>query len=499
MRQRRGRIDRRSFLATLGGAATTLLAACRRATPPAAPRTRPPNVLVVLGDDLRADALGYAGNAAARTPHLDRLAAQSARFRNAFVTTSICWTSRASIFTGQWASRHSLWRNEDAFSAEQLAATYPALLRGAGYDAAFVGKWGVGLAPPPGADPAAIHDSWSGFWGQGDYWDDDAEADGVREDHEHLTSRTAEQAVAFLRARDRKGDASRPFCLSVSFKAPHVQDEDEATEPFQPRPGDLGLFDEVVFPRSPTANEADFAEQPPFVRLSEMRRRWQTRFSTEERFQDSLRRYHALVSGLDGAVGEILAELERSGELEHTAVLFSSDNGFFLGEHGLADKWLPHEESIRIPLLLRLPGGAAQSSASTIDAPVLNVDLAPTLLELAGVPIESAVQGRSLLPLARGARVADWRRDFFYEFRWAPSEQARAAGLAPIPRSLAVRGERYKYVLFPDEAPPNEMLFDLERDPFEDRSVAAAEPERLPVLRARLLELEAEIREGRRG
>jgi arylsulfatase A-like enzyme len=226
-----------------------------------------------------------------------------------------------------------------------------------------------------------------------------------------------------------------------------------------------------------------------------MRRRWQTRFSTEERFQDSLRRYHALVSGLDSAVGEILAELERAGELERTAVLFSSDNGFFLGEHGLADKWLPHEESIRVPLLVRAPRGAGESGGLDVDSLALDVDLAPTLLELAGVPMPAQAQGRSLLPLARGEALPGWRQDFFYEFRWGPPPEALAAGIHPVPRSLAVRGQRFKYVRFPDEPPPNELLFDLVADPYEDRNLAAieSEAERVATLRARLLELEAAV------
>jgi arylsulfatase A-like enzyme len=482
-------IDRRRFLEALGGGAAVLASACR----PRAATPTPPNLLVLLADDLRADALGYAGNALARTPHLDRLAARSARFRNAFVTTSVCWTSRASILAGQWASRHGLWRNEDAFSPAQLAATYPALLRAHGYLTAFVGKWGVGVAPAPepGADPASIHDSWDGFWGHGDYWDAAAEADGEREDHEHLTSRMTEQALAFLRRRDR----ARPFCLSVSFKAPHVQDEDEQTEPFQPRPVDLAPLAATEFPRAPTANEDDFAEQLPFVRLSEMRRRWQTRFATAERYQDSLRRYHALTSGLDDAAGRILAALDGAGDLERTVVLFTSDNGFFLGEHGLAGKWTPHEESIRIPLLLSLP--QAPVGGVEVTAPALNVDLAPTLLALTGAPVPAAMQGRSLAGLARGESLADWRSDWLYEFRWQLTGTQRAAGLLPIPRSLALREQRYKYVRFPDRAPPNELLYDLVSDPWEDRDLSsAADPALLARLRARLAELDASHRRG---
>jgi arylsulfatase A-like enzyme len=474
---RRLPISRRGFLkaAALGTVATVVKPARAQGS-----RSQP-DLLVIVADDLRSDVLGCAGDANARTPHLDALAARGARFRNDFVTTSICASSRASLLTGQWASRHGVWSFEEGLAPAQLEGTYPAQLRAAGYHTGFVGKFGIGTGWPDGA-PLPF-DDWQGFFGQGSYWQDE------KGQGEHLTDRIRAEAVGFL----ARAPARRPFCLSVSFKAPHAQDEDEATDPFQPQPRFLALFTDTVFPRPATATPSHFERLPVWLRESEARRRWQTRFSDDARFQDSLRRYYALVAGLDAAVGEILAALARLGRDRSTIVVFTSDNGFFLGEHGLAGKWFGFEESIRTPLLVAGPGVRA---GADVHAATLNVDLAPTLLELAGAAIPGGVQGRSLVPLLRGETPSPpWRVDWLYEHRLVlPDADPTGAGLRPISRSEGIRTERYKYLVHYDEPEPNTLLFDLEQDPHEEQDLSSRAPADLRErLSAQLAQLRAQV------
>lgn len=471
------RLDRRQFVKS------ALAAAVAGATTACATRSdRAPNLVLLVADDLRADVLGFAGDVRARTPHLDALAASGAHFRENFVTTSICATSRASIFTGQYASRHARWDFAVGLDAEQLASSYPARLRAAGYYTGFLGKWGVG-GRRSAAAPEAVFDVWDGFYSQGRYWREH------RGEDQHLTDSLAERAAAFLKG----APATRPFSLSVSFKAPHAQDEDETTDPFQPHPRFLALHRETEFPKAPTATEEHFARLPEFLRSSEARRRWHTRFSTPERTQDSLRKYYALVSGLDAAVGRILEALAASGRASDTVVLFTSDNGFLLGEHGLAGKWFGFEPSIRTPLVIAGPGVAA---GLAVDEPTLNIDLAPTLLDLARLADSTRMQGRSLVPLWRsGGRVRDWRSDWFYEHRFSPSAEAqRLSGYAPIPRTEGVRNRRWKYLVHTGEASPNELLFDLASDPYEEHNAIEDAPAQVAgELRRRVSEYRRQV------
>ena len=469
-----GAISRRRFLqaaaATLAGAG---LPGCGRRTSP--------NLLVIVADDLRHDTLGFAGDLDAQTPFLDELSLRAVRFWNNFVTTSICATSRASLLTGQYASRHGVWSFEDSLDPAQLADTYPGRLRKAGYYTGFVGKYGIGTAD--GSHAPELFDVWKGFFGQGHYW-----PSGFREG-EHLSAGLAREARGFLET----APADRPFCLSVSFKAPHVQDEDEATDPFQPDPRFLEAHLGTVFHRPRTDTPGDFARLPGWMQSSEARRRWETRFGTDEKFQDSMRKYYALVTGLDDAVGRVLAALDATGRREDTVVVFTSDNGFLLGEHGLAGKWYGFEESIRTPLLIELPGGM---TSWDVRLPTLNIDLAPTLLDLAHAPIPQVMQGRSVRPLLLGRTPSPpWRSDWFYEHRLQLPDSAATWGFRGIPKSEGLRDSRYKYLVHYDSPPPNVMLFDLESDPDEEHDLSAtADPALLARLDARLAELRAEAK-----
>lgn len=309
------------------------------------PQKKRPNIVFLLADDLRWNVLGCTGDKLAQTPHLDALAKRGVLFRNHFVTTSICAVSRASILSGQYARRHKINDFATSFMPDAYARTYPMLLKMAGYRVGFIGKFGVGSKMPE-----ASFDYWKGFPGQGSYFGKGETA--------HLTARMGDQALEFL--KDCKKD--QPFCLSLSFKCPHAMDA--AKREYPPDPRDEELFKDVAFPMPKTTAVKYFLALPEFVQNSESRKRWERRFKTPQMFQTIVRDYYRLVTGMDREVGRILAELERLGFAEDTLVIFTSDNGYFFGEHGLADKWYLYEESIRVPLIVFDPSlPRAQRSA----------------------------------------------------------------------------------------------------------------------------------------
>jgi arylsulfatase A-like enzyme len=408
-----------------------------------------PNVVLILADDLRFDALGFAGNKIIHTPNIDRLAAGGTVFTNSFCTTSICPVSRASLITGQYERRHKIANFSTPLNPQQLAHTFPVLLRQHGYRTGFIGKWGLG-------DPLPVeqYDFWRGFPGQGNYFP--RGKFGVP--GEHLTAKQASQAVEFLSGCS----AHTPFLLQVSTKAPHVQD-DNLKRPFPPDPKTETLFLDVTIPKPRTATAADFRALPEFLQKSEARARWISRFSTEGRYQDTVKDYYRLIVGIDELVGKVLRTLEEKGFLSNTVVIFTSDNGFYLGDRGLAGKWFMHEESMRVPLIVADFRRPPPPSAHERSELALNIDLAPTILDLAHVTIPAEIQGKSLVPLIEGKRVA-WRDHFFYEHRFKHPK---------IPMSEGIRTRDWKYVRYTTVRPVYEELFDLKHDPLERHNLAS--------------------------
>jgi arylsulfatase A-like enzyme len=404
-----------------------------------------PNLLFLLADDLRFDCLGFMGHPLVKTPNLDALARSGRVFSNAFVTTSICVASRANFLTGQWTARNGVVEFTDRLSDDAWEQTYPARLRAAGYTTGFVGKFGIGDESYV-RSCASRFDYWRGRPGQGgpDY----IEPDGM-----HTTARMGEDCLEFLRTQT----PARPFCLSVSFNAPHARDG--KPREFTPDPRDEALYSSDPIPRPVLATDEAFSRLPDSVKTSEARRRWKARFATEEKRQATVRDYLRLVTGIDREVGRLVATLKERGLYDSTVIVFTSDNGFALGERGLADKWFAFEEDIRVPLLVVGPGVKPGRSG----AMALSVDLAPTLLALAGVPAPETMQGKSLTPiLSSGRTPRGWRRDFYYEHRTRADI---------IPPCEAVRGERYKYVRW-IEPGGREELYDLKNDPQEARNLA---------------------------
>ncbi len=378
-------LNRREFLGLVAGgsvAAAVPLAGCNsQLSGRSAAAAGRPNIIFLLTDDQRADAMGCAGNPIIHTPNIDDVAKNGVLFKNAFVTTSICASSRASILSGQWTRRHKINDFGTHFSEAALAQTYPMLLRKAGYRLGFIGKYGVG---PKRDLPVDEYDYWRGFPGQGRYEHKDKDGN-----YKHLTQIMGEQAIEFLRSCSK----DKPFCLSVSFKAPHVQDGDPRQ--FIYDRAYKNLYKDVTIPSPKTAERRYFEALPEFLQTSEARRRWQIRFSTPAKFQESVKSYYRLVTGVDVVIGKIRDELKRLSFDDNTIIMFTGDNGFYLGEYGLAGKWFPHEESIRVPLVIFDPRASRSRRGVSCEQMALNVDIAPTILELAGVKVPQQMQGRS--------------------------------------------------------------------------------------------------------
>jgi arylsulfatase A-like enzyme len=409
-----------------------------------------PNILVVVTDDQRRDALGAAGNPVIRTPTLDRMAREGVRFENAFATTPICAASRASILTGLYERTHGYTFTRPPLARALVRASYPALLRRSGYRTGFVGK--LGVAVEEGAEAEMFDDfrpSSLPYFQQ------------IGGETKYLTDLHAEQAIEFIRSTP----PGRPFCLSLSFWAPHAED-DRKEQYFWPADLD-GLYADDFIAPPPTSEPAFFESLPDFLRRTMNRERWHWRFDTPAKYQQMVKGYYRTITAADRAVARVLDELRRRGEESRTVVLFTSDNGAFLGDRGYADKWTMHEPSIRVPFVVVDPRAPAEARGRVRDEMVLNVDILPTVLELAGLPAPEGLPGASLVPLVAG-RSVPWRDEVFTEHLWDHPA---------IPRTEAVRTARFKYIRYPQH-PEFEELYDLEDDPRETKNLAASDGQR---------------------
>lgn len=428
-------------------------------------RTRP-NLLFVLTDDQRADAFGAAGHLFLQTPVLDRLARHGVRFENAFVTTPICAASRASILCSRHERTHRFTFGTPPLARRFTRTSYPALLRRAGYRTGFVGKFGMRVEK---GEQSAMFDTFRPK-NRNPYFKE------LPQGRRHLTDLIADECIEFVRACPR----GQPFCLSVSFHAPHAEDSDPRQYLWPESVNDL--YRKAAIPLPPTAEPEFFRGLPEFQQKSLNRVRWHWRFDGEEKRLRMTRGYYRMITGVDRALGRVLAELDRLGAAQDTIVVFTSDNGYFLGERGFAGKWTIHEPSLRVPLVVYDPRRPAAERGRTVSDLVLNLDIAPTLLAFAGVEVPAGYQGRSLIPICAGGAAPDWRQELFYEHLFDHPK---------IPKAEGVRGRRFKYVRYFEIQPVYEELYDLETDPHERRNLArdpAARP-RLAALRRRTDEL----------
>lgn len=414
-------------------------------------KVMPPNIIFILTDDQRWDALGAMGNEIIQTPHLDQLANEGVLFTNAHVTTSICVASRASILTGQYVSRHGINSFHDTLQNKTLAYSYPLLLKNkANYKIGFIGKYGIGLAQPT---------EYFDYWGaekvhQPVYKNIDDKGNII-----HYTDLIENRIDDFLDRQVREG----PFCLSVSFKAPHVQDGDSRQFIYAERYKDL--YTEVEFDLPETAGNQYYNIFPDEFKQprkgnqllhNEARRRWEIRFSDQEMYQESVRSYYRLITGVDDCIGAMTRKLEKLGLTDNTVIIFMGDNGFYLGEHGLAGKWYPHQESIKVPFFVYDPREPKDKRGKKVDEFIFNIDVAPTILAYAGVEIPKRMQGINAITLLDDDKPE--RSDFFYEHNLE---------IATIPKSEALVSKKHKYIIYHELDPVFEEFYDLEKDPHE--------------------------------
>jgi N-acetylglucosamine-6-sulfatase len=427
----------------------------------------PRNIVFILSDDHRYDFMGFHPNAPEflQTPALDRMAAQGAHVRNAFVTTSLCSPSRASILTGQYTWRHGVVDNSRMIKEE--AVFFPELLKKAGYRTAFIGKWHMGHhtdEPQPGFD------RWVSFPGQGAYENQTLNVDGQRvESKGYTTDVLTDYALEFLRKQDGKA----PFLLYLSHKAVHAE--------FVPAPRHRGRYAnaKLKVPVTMADTERNYRDKPKWVR--EQRYGWHGvdfMYHGAMTFDEFYRAYTETLLALDESVGRVLDHLEKNGLAKDTLVLYMGDNGFSFGEHGLIDKRHAYEESIRVPMLAWAPGFIAPGT--NVDEMVLNVDVAPTLLSLAGVAPTAPVDGRSFLPLLRKEKIAGWRDSFVYTYYWE-------SYFPHTPTVFALREDRYKFMYYHGIWDRNE-LYDLHADPIERINLieSPAHRERAEAMRKKL-------------
>lgn len=404
-----------------------------------------PNIIFILTDDQRWDALGAMGNTIIQTPHLDQLARQGILFQNAYVTTSICCVSRASILTGQYESGHHIHNFRTDLAADMIANTYPALLKKAGYSNAFIGKFGIGTHPPE-----HLYDFWV-----------NTEAGGLMQPNYITTDKNGKKThdtdtigYAIQHFLDQV-DSQKPFCLSVSFKAPHEQDGNPPVYVVQPKYKDY--YKDVTIPVPVTADPKYWNQLPDFFRtdINFGRARWKGLFGTPQLFQENVKNYYRLITGVDDVMGEMMARLEKMGIADNTIIIYMGDNGMFLGEHGMEGKWYGYEESIRVPLIIyhpQLPDRIKQYKAAQI---ALNIDIAPTILGMAGVPAPAAMQGVDLISLVEN-KIPE-RNDFFYQYYFTGGLQ--------LPMEEGVVTKDLKYMNFVEH--DYEELYDIKHDPHE--------------------------------
>ncbi|MFK7691720.1 sulfatase [Paenibacillus sp. HJGM_3] len=456
-----------------------------------------PNILFIMSDDHASHAMSCYGSRINATPNIDRIAEGGMRFDNCFCTNSICSPSRAAILTGTYNHINGVKSIEDHFDGRQV--TFPKLLQADGYQTAIIGKWHLGhggLADPTGFD------YWTVVPGQGQYYDPIFIEMGIEKQIPgYVTDLTADFCIDWLDKRDK----DRPFMLMCHHKAPH--------RPWDPAEKYATLYDDIDIPEPETFND-DYATRSQAVLEAKMRidrdmndivdlkslppagltpleeKKW--------KYQRYIKDYLRCVASIDENVGRLLDYLDREGIADDTIVVYTSDQGFFLGDHGWYDKRFMYEESLRMPFVIKYPRDIQPGMVT--EAMALNVDFPVTFLEYAGVAVPPEMQGRSLRPVLNGTVPADWRTSMYYRY-WMHLDEWHN-----VYSHYGIRTERYKLIYYYAEAlgtsgsieenrPPEWELFDLENDPYELNNVYRdpAYAELLPKLKAELRSLQLAV------
>ena len=439
-----------------------------KASPETKKKTRP-NIIFILTDDQRWDALGYAGNKFIRTPAMDQLAGEGLYFRNAFVTTPISAASRASMLTGLYERTHGYTFQTGNLPEVYMNTAYPVVLRNNGYTTAFFGKLGVDY---PNAEALFDHAEIYDRKGRKGYYHKTINGDTV-----HLTPYTGYLAKKFI----SEVSTDKPFCLSVNFSAPHAHDP-APEQYFWDEEADR-LYRDVIIPPPLLNEDKYFLNLPEEVRNGYNRLRWTWRYDTPQKYQHSLKGYYRMISEVDNEIAGIRKVLEEKGIADNTVIIFMGDNGFFLGERQLAGKWLMYDNSLRVPLIMYDP---RNNTHKDVAEPVLNIDIPSTILDLASVPAPELYQGKSLCGYNKKDKVYPERKAILFEHLWKIPE---------IPSSEGIRTERWKYFRYRFIDAPEE-LYDLENDPQETENIAM-KPEYRVILSELRMECNKQIQKYR--
>ncbi|HNS22662.1 MAG TPA: sulfatase [Sedimentisphaerales bacterium] len=470
---------RREFLKTLGAAAGFSLLGGGIGRGQGAGATGRPNILFIMTDDHASHAMSCYGSKINQTPNLDRIASEGMRFTNSFCTNSICAPCRAVILTGKYSHLNGLIDNNVTFDGSQQ--TFPKLLRQAGYETAIIGKWHLK------SDPTGF-DYWNILPGQGVYYNPVTIEMGQQKKHEgYVTDILTDYAIDWMKGRKE----GKPFCLMFHHKAPHRE--------WEPGPKYLTLYDDVEIPEPATlfddnagrgraAKEQDMTIEKTLTRRDlklvtpgkltpEQQAKWDAAYGPkikafEEanlqgkdlvrwKYQRYIKDYLRCIASVDDSVGRVLEYLDQSGLAQNTVVIYTSDQGFYLGDHGWFDKRFMYEISLRMPLLVRYPKEIRAGSVNS-DI-VLNLDFAETFLDWAGASVPADMQGRSLRPLLQGRTPSDWRTSMYYHYYEYPAVHS-------VKRHYGVRTERYKLIHFYNDIDEWE-LYDLQTDPDERQNV----------------------------
>ena len=470
--------------------------------------TRRPNILFIMTDDHTTQAMSCYGGRLIQTPNMDRIAGEGIRFDNCYATNALSGPSRACILTGKFSHENGFTDNASICDGDQQ--TFPKLLQQAGYQTAIVGKWHL-ISEPQGFD------YWSVLSGQGeqgdyyspDFWEKDGDTTRNVTCEGYVTDVVTDKAISYIQGRDK----DRPFCLMLHQKAPHRN--------WMPSPKNLGIFNDTVFPepenlfddysgRGEAARSQDMSLEHTFTedwdlklltgdemranpsnRLAQVylrmpedvQRKWDSvyagriaeyrsgKLSGKElvrwKYQQYMRDYLATVLSVDEGIGRVLECLEKEGELDNTIVVYTSDQGFFLGEHGWFDKRFMYEECQRMPLIVRYPKAIKAGSVSS--ALCMNVDFAPTFLDFAGVEIPSDIQGESLKRVLEngGKTPEDWRKAVYYHYYEYPAEHS-------VKRHYGIRTDDFKLIHFYNDIDQWEM-YDVKKDPKEMSNIYDSE------------------------
>ncbi|PHR93054.1 MAG: sulfatase [Blastopirellula sp.] len=438
-----------------------------------------PNLLFIMSDDHSYNALSCYGSKINKTPNLDRIAKEGIKFNNCLVTNSICGPCRAVILTGKYSHQNGFVRNGNTFNGEQL--TYPKLLQKAGYQTAVFGKWHLK------SDPTGF-DDWEVLVGQGPYYNPPMKsAAGTKKYTGYTTEVITDITMKWLK---EGRDPDKPFLLVYQHKAPHRN--------WQPGPDYLDHYDDVTIPEpatlfddyqyraSPARNQAmeiathmnanDLKLNPPRNLTPEQKAKWDAAYGPKNKafkamnlegkalvrwkYQRYIKDYLRCIDAVDDNVGIVLDYLDESGLAENTLVVYTSDQSFYLGEHGWFDKRWMYEESLRTPCIIRWPGHI--KPGSTNDEMISNLDFAETFLDIAGVDVPKEMQGASFKDMLNGKTIDNWRKSFYYHYYEFP-------GAHSVARHYGVRTERYKLISYYEL--DEWELFDLKKDPMEMKSV----------------------------